>query len=311
LSNTVFDLYITSSQVVYCVQLLNNSCIVIQVLFQGHARLGRVISCSLSRTFFVYYDALIGEAMTEEQETQDNADFPNDDTTASPAGLGSPMSMPEAQRIVGDRYVLERIAGSGGMGLVYSATDKMLQRRVAIKFLHQRGVAIGPENQRVLSEARTMAGLRHSNLCPVYEVSVESTVPFLVMDWIDGIDLKSAWRGTDLKGRLTLFVKIVEAVGAAHSAGVVHRDLKPTNILVNRKGEPIIVDFGLALSGTSGESSIHTVGGTPGYAAPEQFNKGQHIDFTVDVYALGAIMFEMLTDRLPFTSSNCSIYGAN
>lgn len=241
--------------------------------------------------------------MIEEQETQDSAGFQDDDATVSMARLDNPMSMQEAQRIVGDRYTLECLAGSGGMGLVYTATDTMLQRRVAIKFLHQRGVATGPEKQRVLSEARTMAGLRHSNLCPVYEVSVDSPIPFLVMDWIDGIDLKSAWRGTDLKGRLTLFVKIVEAVGAAHTAGVVHRDLKPTNILVDRTGEPIIVDIGLALSGTLSESSIHTVGGTPGYAAPEQFDKGQHIDFTVDVYALGAIMFEMLTDRLPFTSS--------
>lgn len=241
--------------------------------------------------------------MIEDSETRESTGFPDDDATASLVRFDKQMSMLEAQQIVGDRYVLERVAGSGGMGLVYAATDSMLQRSVAIKFLHQRDVAVGSENQRVLSEARTMAGLRHSNLCPVYEVSVDSQVPYIVMDWIDGIDLKSAWREIDLKGRLALFVKIVEAVGAAHTAGVVHRDLKPTNILVDRAGEPIIVDFGLALSGTSGESSIHTIGGTPGYAAPEQFDKGQRINFTVDVYALGAIMFEMLTDRLPFTSS--------
>ncbi len=223
-------------------------------------------------------------------------------------GDPDPAAVDRAQQIVGERYRLEHVSGSGSMGRVFVATDTTLQRRVAIKLLHQRGAAAGPEQDRVLAEARAMAGLRHPNLCPVYEVSVKPPVPFLVMDWIDGIELQRAWREADLKKRLTLFVKIVEAVAAAHAAGVVHRDLKPANILVNRMGEPIIVDFGLARSGETGASgsSVHTVGGTPGYAAPEQFDAGQPLGPTVDVYALGAMMFEMLTDRLPFTASRLS-----
>ncbi len=252
--------------------------------------------------------------MSEEPETRENQGPPDDDATAStlpgqPLGvLGAPVSISVAQQIVGERYRLEHVAGSGGMGRVFVATDTTLQRRVAIKLLHQRGATAGPEQQRVLAEARAMAGLRHPNLCPVYEVSVKSPVPFLVMDWIDGIELQRAWREADLKKRLALFMKIVEAVAAAHAAGVVHRDLKPTNILVDRMGEPIIVDFGLARSGETGAigSSAHTVGGTPGYAAPEQFDASQPLGPAVDVYALGAIMFEMLTDRLPFTASRLS-----
>ncbi|MCH8260508.1 MAG: serine/threonine protein kinase [Planctomycetes bacterium] len=252
--------------------------------------------------------------MSEEPKTRENLGPPDDDATAStlpgePLGvLGAPVSISGAQQIVGERYRLEHVSGSGSMGRVFVATDTTLQRRVAIKLLHQRGATAGPEQDRVLAEARAMAGLRHPNLCPVYEVSVKPPVPFLVMDWIDGIELQRAWREADLKKRLTLFVKIVEAVAAAHAAGVVHRDLKPANILVDRMGEPIIVDFGLARSGETGAggSSVHTVGGTPGYAAPEQFDAGQPLGPTVDVYALGAMMFEMLTDRLPFTASRLS-----
>ncbi|MEE8153711.1 MAG: serine/threonine-protein kinase [Phycisphaerales bacterium] len=250
--------------------------------------------------------------MSEEPETQENQGPLDDDATAStlpgqlPGVLGAAVSISVAQQIVGERYRLEHVSGSGSMGRVFVATDTTLQRRVAIKLLHQRGATAGPEQDRVLAEARAMAGLRHPNLCPVYEVSVKPPVPFLVMDWIDGIELHRAWREADLKKRLTLFVKIVEAVTAAHAAGVVHRDLKPTNILVDRMGEPIIVDFGLARSGEASGSSVHTVGGTPGYAAPEQFDASQPLGPTVDVYALGAIMFEMLTDRLPFTASRLS-----
>ncbi len=250
--------------------------------------------------------------MSEEPTKQENEGSSDDDATVSasrarPLGVpGAPVSLSEAQQIVGERYRLEHVAGSGGMGRVFVATDTTLQRRVAIKLLHQRGATPGPEQDRVLAEARAMAGLRHPNLCPVYEASVQTPTPFLVMDWIDGIDLQLAWRAADLKKRLALFVKIVEAVAAAHAAGVVHRDLKPTNILVDRMGEPIIVDFGLARSGESSGDSAHTVGGTPGYAAPEQFDASKPLGSTVDVYALGAIMFEMLTDRLPFTASRLS-----
>ena len=250
--------------------------------------------------------------MNEEPETQESQGPPDDDVTVSTSrrrphsALGAPVSISVAQQIVGERYHLEHVAGSGGMGRVFVATDTTLQRRVAIKLLHQQGATAGPEQQRVLAEARAMAGLRHPNLCPVYEVSVQTQTPFLVMDWIDGIDLQAAWRAVDPMKRLALFVKIVEAVAAAHAAGVVHRDLKPTNILVDRLGEPMIVDFGLARSGEVSGSVAPTVGGTPGYAAPEQFDAGQPLGFTVDVYALGVIMFEMLTDRLPFTASRLS-----
>ena len=117
------------------------------------------------------------------------------------------------QRLVGDRYRIDRVAGSGGMGCVLSATDTVLQRRVAIKVLLISDVGateatVSPPRggEQILAEARAMAGLRHPNICPVYEVSVTGRIPYIVMDWIDGIDLESAWREAELKHRLPLFV---------------------------------------------------------------------------------------------------------
>jgi serine/threonine protein kinase len=242
-----------------------------------------------------------------ELETAEAAD-PGAPTPPGPTG---DLMAPEAvQALLGQRYRIGHVAGTGGMGQVFAATDTLLERRVAIKFMHRdaagpqaQDVPDGAEHERVLAEARAMAGLRHPNLCRVHEVSLESPVPFIVMDWIDGIDLQTAWRGTEVNRRLPLFLKIVEAVAAAHAAGLVHRDLKPDNILVDRMGEPIIVDFGLARSQANGG---HTTGGTPGYAAPEQFEPGEAIGATADVYALGTIMFEMLADRLPFAAPSVS-----
>ncbi len=213
------------------------------------------------------------------------------------------------QRLVGERYPIERLAGTGGMGTVFVATDSVLERRVAIKVLNvslagERGAGDADQEHRnrILAEARAMAGLRHPNLCRVHEVCVDVGMPYLIMDWIDGVDLRSSWLNTDLSGRLSLFVKVVEAVAAAHAARLVHADLKPINVLVDRMGEPIIVDFGLARSVLDLPSRRHLSGGTPGYAAPEQFGGQQPIGPAADVYALGAMMYEMLTDRLPYAS---------
>ncbi len=207
------------------------------------------------------------------------------------------------QRLVGERYRIDQLAGSGGMGCVLSALDTVLQRRVAIKVLIiSDATASHPLAGRILAEARAMAGLRHPNICPVHEVSVTGPIPHIVMDWIDGIDLESAWREAELNHRLALFVKIVEAVAVAHVSGVVHADIKPSNILVDRKGEPIIFDFGLARMMFESPTRRFPLGGTPGYAAPEQFDTDRPIGPAVDVYALGAMMYEMLADRLPFAA---------
>lgn len=211
----------------------------------------------------------------------------------------------DVQTQVGSRYRLDGVAGAGGMGCVYSAMDTVLGRRVAVKLMRRPGAdAIAPisddQRARLVGEARAMARLNHPNLCRVLEVGLDGPAPFIVMDWIDGIELHQAWQPMDLERRLAMFLKIVEAVAAAHQAGLVHRDLKPGNIVVDRRGEPVIVDFGLARVQDFTATTTHTVAGTPGYSAPEQFAADQRVGATADVYALGVLLFQLMTDRLPF-----------
>ena len=165
-----------------------------------------------------------------------DSDLPADDEVTKPmsrehlaallARRDSGAAETVVQKLVGERYRIERVAGSGGMGCVFSATDTVLQRRVAIKVLILPGEATpseaepdSPEPQRILAEARAMAGLRHPNLCRVHEVSVSGALPFIIMDWIDGVDVRTAWRNTDLKHRLSLLVKIVDAVADSSRRG--------------------------------------------------------------------------------------------
>ena len=218
---------------------------------------------------------------------------PSQDTSAA-------LNLSTAQSIAGDRYRLERLAGSGGMGYVFVAHDERLDRKVAIKFL--KDVETSSLRDRLLKEARAMAGLRHSGICPVHEVNIDSTRPFIVMGWIDGLELDRAWWNMEAPQRLKLIERIVDATAALHDAGLVHLDIKPMNILVDRTGNPVIVDFGLARTSTHG--STGSSGGTPGFAAPEQFDAHTHSSPACDVYALGMLLYFGLTDRLPWSESD-------
>ncbi len=157
-----------------------------------------------------------------------------------------------------------------------------------------------------------MAGLNHPNACRVLEVCIdpppgissEQFTPFIVMEWVDGQPLNESWKEMSLSSRLRQFTQIVEATAAIHAAGLVHQDIKPSNILVDRRGQPVIVDFGLARTRDRG---AHLAGGTPGWAAPEQIRavRGEDatIDARADIFALGVILYELLTDRLPFEAA--------
>ncbi len=247
-------------------------------------------------------------AETADESGRQTSEGNSDSTRIEPRDKGASAPDQEAvQKAVGERYRIEHVAGTGGMGHVFTATDTVLERRVAIKVLnlsvaalHGSEAADQEQRNRILAEARAMAGLRHPNLCPVHEACLDGALPYLIMDWIDGVDLRVAWRNASLERRLPLFLKVVEAVAAAHAAELVHADLKPVNVLVDRMGEPIIVDFGLARSMSDAHRWRHVAGGTPGYASPEQFDPEHEIRPTADVYALGAMMYEMLTDHLPY-----------
>ncbi|MDP7009581.1 MAG: serine/threonine-protein kinase, partial [Phycisphaerales bacterium] len=192
---------------------------------------------------------------------------------------------------------------SGGMGSVYDARDTVLDRRVAIKLLHK--TTDDPQTkEKVLSEARAMASLQHPSICPIHEVMLDTEVPFLVMQWVDGVEFHLGIQRIDLKDKLSILKKLISAVDVMHLHNIIHGDIKPRNILIDRNGNPVLVDFGLAHG--MYESRETSYGGTPGFSAPEQFIPKALVGPPADVYALGVLLFMILCDRTPFTASSAS-----
>ncbi|MAY74882.1 MAG: hypothetical protein CMJ31_09260 [Phycisphaerae bacterium] len=256
-----------------------------------------------------------GATPSDEQRRLPAADGPTKPSAPTEPKTGFALidpSLPENQliaateRLVGDRFRLERLAGEGAHSRVFAAREAGTGQRVAIKLLRVRdpSPAYDPSlriHRQLVDEARSMSRLDHPSLCRVREVSIQGEAPFLVMDWAAGMPLDRAWRDWGRRQRLSLLLRVVDAIAAAHHQGVVHGDLKPANILVRRDGSPTIVDFGLARCEHDAPTSGAPLGGTPGYAAPEQFEPGAEISPATDVFALGVLLFNMLTDRAPFS----------
>jgi serine/threonine protein kinase len=197
------------------------------------------------------------------------------------------------------RYEALEVLGRGGMATVYLARDRELQREVAVKVLKDPAPPPGA-TLRLRREARILAGLEHPGLVPVHDVGeLPDGRVFYVMRRVRGQRLDQHLREVDsVPSRLRLLERVCEAVAFAHSKGVIHRDLKPENVMIGPFGEVLVLDFGLAkLQGEAG-TSHGTVVGTPGFMSPEQA-RGQSVDASADVYALGTLLHFMLTDRLP------------
>jgi serine/threonine protein kinase len=204
------------------------------------------------------------------------------------------------------RYTLQRLLGRGGMGRVYLAHDPALDRPVALKLPNP--VTAPDWRERFLTEARAAATLTHPNVCPVYEVGEEQGQPYLTMAFIEGETLAAK---LDRDGPMepddavALVCTAAHAMQEAHRRGIVHRDLKPSNLMLDAAGRPIIMDFGLALrANTTDDLRLTLTGvalGTPAYMPPEQAG-GDHesVGPPSDVYALGVILYELVTGRVPF-----------
>ena len=196
-----------------------------------------------------------------------------------------------------------RLLGRGGMGVVYRARDLRLGRSVAIKLLSSPG---GPSGGALLREARSQARLRHENACEVFEAGIADHVPFIAMQLIDGEPLSRAKEGMTLEEKVLCVRAIASALHEAHRLGLVHRDVKPGNILVERgeRGDckPYIVDFGIARDMLPGSPELTTgIAGTPTFMAPEQAaGEVRLIDRRTDVYGLGATLYDALAGRPPF-----------
>ena len=194
--------------------------------------------------------------------------------------------------LAADRYELREPIGRGGMGVVFRACDRELEREVAVKVLsaHAPGTAA-----RLVQEARILARLEHPGILPVHDVG---TLPdgrvFYVMKLVRGqrLDQHVAGHGT-LLDRLRTFERLCDAVGFAHAHGVVHRDLKPENIMIGAFGEVLVLDWGVAKARDAALADGGTVLGTPGFMAPEQ-SAGAQVDERADIYALGGILWFLL-----------------
>ncbi|MHC1769909.1 MAG: protein kinase [Verrucomicrobiia bacterium] len=225
----------------------------------------------------------------------------------------------------GDYELLEEI-GRGGMGIVYKARQRSLNRMVALKMVIPSRLTSAADLRRFQFEAETAGRLDHAHILPIYDVGEVSGQPFYTMKWVEGGSLAAAAFGrqrTEDGGRKTdtsddqgpasawerqaavanLLVKIARAVAYAHERGLLHRDLKPGNILLDAHGEPYVADFGLAKLMEKDQDLVQSMPtvGTPGYAAPEQLQGGsQHATMAADVYSLGAVLYELLTGKAPF-----------
>ncbi|MCC6131846.1 MAG: protein kinase [Acidobacteria bacterium] len=214
----------------------------------------------------------------------------------------------EFPRFPSARYRLDRLIGEGGMGVVYRAFDTQLNRNVALKFL-RGGVAPG-DAQRFLREARAQARVRHPNICEVHETGELDAGPYISMQFIDGMTCREAGRKLTVEQKARLCKDVALALQAAHTAGLIHRDIKPGNILVAEAEDgslqPFITDFGLARD--MEEPGLTRMGealGSPAYMAPEQAEgDSTRMDRRTDVYGLGATLYEMLTLVPPFSGTS-------
>src|SRR5881227_2990252 len=219
------------------------------------------------------------------------------------------VDIPDADWRIGNYQILEEI-GRGGMGVIYRARQRHSRRIVALK----RILSYQAESQETLvrfrREAQAAASLDHPNILPIYEVSEsDDGLPFFSMKFATGGSLLDAARAlrNDPRRIVALMAKVTRAVQYAHVHGILHRDLKPGNILLDGRGEPLVSDFGLAkwLDASSDLTRTLTIFGTPGYIAPEQAQgPAKNLTAAADIYSIGAVLFDLFTGKTPFVGEH-------
>jgi serine/threonine-protein kinase len=199
------------------------------------------------------------------------------------------------------RYQVEAIIGRGGMGVVYKAFDPMLQRTVALKVISGIALDEGSARERLLREARAAGQLAHRNIVVIHDLGEDQGQPYLAMEYLTGSSLDaSLQRGPlPLDRVIDLVSQLCDGLEYAHQRGLVHRDIKPANLFVTDSGDLKILDFGLVQLSTSSLTRSQTVMGTASYMAPEQV-RGERVDHRVDIFATGAVLYELVTGRKAF-----------
>ncbi len=213
--------------------------------------------------------------------------------------------------VLGDRYLILGKLGSGAFGEVYEAEDKELGRKVAIKRIRLDAIAEGPEleevKKRFLLEAQVAAKLRHPGVVTIHDIKAQGSSSFMVMERVEGETLQANLRE---KGRLPLAetLRIVGQAAAAldfaHAQGIVHRDVKPANLMIEPSGHLKVMDFGIAKGPASGNiTKTGAIMGTPNYMSPEQA-RGDRVDGRADLFSLGCVLYECLSGRRPFVGDS-------
>lgn len=239
--------------------------------------------------------------------------------TILPANTTSDQSSasPPPPESIGDYEIIEEL-GRGGMGVVYKARQRSLNRLVAIKVMREARLSSETDRARFLAEAAATAKLKHPNIVTVLDVAHQNGLPYIVMEFVDGQTLSQQLAEGPLAPRVAakIIAQVARAVHQAHERNILHRDLKPANIMLIRDANilefsPKVTDFGLARRISMDQGSVQdwrtqtgAIVGTPGYMAPEQATSRRELTAATDVYALGAILYESLTGRPPFQAAN-------
>src|SRR5262245_58951290 len=215
--------------------------------------------------------------------------------------------------VIADKYTVERVVGEGGMGVVYAARHLELDQRVAIKFLLPEIAQQGMAAERFRREARAAARIRGEHVCRVLDVGTVRGVPYMVMEYLEGRDLANE---LERRGRLPpdeavgFVLEARDAVAEAHAAGIVHRDIKPANLFLATRSDGSrhvkVLDFGVSKSLVDSSSGQHaltvtsSVVGSPLYMSPEQLDSARDVDRRTDIWAVGVVLYELLTGSTPF-----------
>ena len=203
------------------------------------------------------------------------------------------------------RYEIENELAVGGMGLIYLARDPYIQRQVVVKVLMYSRTLEPVFREFFQREAEVIAALEHPNIVPVYDFGWHGQQPYIVMRYMKGGSLEDQLKKGEVKlnEAARIFKRVASALDAAHARGIVHRDIKPSNILFDSAGEAFLSDFGIAKSKSIADDEGEWLVGTPAFMSPEQVT-GAPVDGRADIYALGVVLYRLLTGQLPFAADS-------